>query len=251
MAKEVEYEIKTPEIEDIPLDEVEEPPLDTAPPEEEEEDDEEDWDDEEEDWDEDDSQSHGGLLGKVLLCILAFLMGVAVTSYYFTTMPEKESQEVEDIPVEVIPEPTTVQDLLLNGVSFGDTVTEMLLDNPELHALSHQGNHYGLFENDLEFPLDVAVTVGNIFYFYNDAKAMHAVQYLLRPEEGSLTTAEIQAITQALDEKYSLYYSGEGFSVWRCPDGYVGFQREMMYLYASQEEEQIRGVFLEEIDQVS
>ncbi len=225
-----EYEIKTPKIEENLLED----------------------DDEEED---DEASSRGGLLGKIALFFLAFALGVGVTALYFTQFYEKDSLStpefsqtvLEEMPEQIpAPIPVTLHDLLVEGVSFGDTVTEMVLENGDLFALSSQGNHYGLFTGGLTLPWNEGVSLRNIFYFYDEAREMHSVQYLIKPAEEVLSPAEISLIVTELSDFFPLFYSGEGFYVWQVDGGFVGFHEEYMYLYLSETEEHIREVFPEE-----
>lgn len=223
-----EYEIKTPKIEDTL---------------EEEDFEEEDLDDE--DLDDEDSPSVG-VLGKVLFFLLAFCLGVGVTTAFHQYQPGQEEalpQEELVLPDPPVPEPHSMSDLLVQGVSFGDSVTEMLLADPALFALSDQGNHYGLFTAGLTLPWNQTVSLRNIFYFYHEDKTMYAVQYLLKPTEDALTTEEIQVIQEELSAMFTPFYESQDYFVWQGEGGFVGFQVSQMFLYLCQTEGQIRGVF--------
>lgn len=222
-----EYEIKTPEIEDP---------------------DEEDYDEDEDDDDDDDPSPLPGILGKILFFVLAFSLGAGTSTVYhqFQSPPEVAVEEpiVEEVIPELPPPPDpTIYDLLADGVMFGDTVTDMVLDDPDLFALSHQGNHYGLFIAGLVLPWNQDVALRNIFYFYDEEKQMNAVQYLLKPQEEVLSPEDIQLIVAELNQMFPLLYESQEYFVWQCEGGFVGFHSTQMFLYLCQTEAEIRGVF--------
>lgn len=194
----------------------------------------------------------------ICLILFAFMTGATITSVYKakTARPpviqEQASEDrtlEEDIinPPEIVVIPpvleTTIDILLAEGVFLGNTVSNMTIDNPDLFALSEEGNHFAVFENGLYFTIQKQVDVQNIFYFFDDNNQLKSVEYTLIPPKEIEISSFVEDIASQLTEEFRLLEETETYYLWEASDGFIGLHRTQLFLHITEKETTLMNIF--------
>lgn len=222
---------------------------------------EEDDEDYDEDDDYEDYDEEKRRIPTIILVMLAFLTGAALTGIgtvlYFTQKqvnPLPNSQiivpNVEDDPKieedteEIQPlKENSIKLLLQNGVSLGDTVSEMTILFPSLFALNEEGNHYALFDSKQQITLKSSIDLQHIFFFFNSKNRLESIEYVVIPPNKEEDPSIITDFLAEMSELYDILEVTEDYYLWQASDGFIGFSTTQYYLHLSTEEEKIRTIF--------
>lgn len=188
-----------------------------------------------------------GLVGLGISLILGGLL--FFTDFGFSSGEVEFGEGIEGNSQEILGENSenggvfqiSVDMLLQEGVSMGDSVESMLEKYPNMFAMSDSGNHYGLFDGGLKLGLKISedeVTylseVGKIFYYFDENYQLYGVEYGLKSLDLSVVE-EISEIYEGVEHSEETY-------LWDCGDGFAGFSERELFLYVGVEEEQVRSI---------
>lgn len=193
----------------------------------------------------------------ICMILFAFMTGATIATVYKAkmeappVMQEEISQDVstEDVinPPEILVIPPvlekTIDILLDDGVFLGNSVSNMTIENPDMFALSEEGNHFAVFETGLYITIQKQVDVQNIFYFFDEDFKLKSIEYTLFPPNQIEISSFVEDIASQLTEEFRLLEETETYYLWEASDGFVGLHRTQLFLHITEKETTLRNIF--------